>query len=116
MAISVRLKDVLPLLAALLLVFFAFSLPPFYEEAEPASAQAESGRVLIIDAGHGGEDGGAVAADGTVYQYSSRYRLSTVKNGSYYSIDQGVEPDFVISDPAHFYDRAWLTGYICQLP
>ena len=54
MAISVRLKDVLPLLAALLLVFFAFSLPPFYEEAEPASAQAESGRVLIIDAGHGG--------------------------------------------------------------
>ena len=66
MAISLRLKDVLPLLAALLLVFFAFSLPPFYEEAEPASAQAESGRVLIIDAGHGGEDGGAVAADGTV--------------------------------------------------
>lgn len=64
MAISVRLKDVLPLLAALLLVFFAFSLPPFYEEAEPASAQAESGRVLIIDAGHGGEDGGATTAEG----------------------------------------------------
>lgn len=83
------------------------------------AAFKESGLVTLL----GRKSGGgacvvqpAVAADGTVYQYSSRYRLSTVKNGSYYSIDQGVEPDFVISDPAHFYDRAWLTGYICQLP
>ena len=85
----------------------------------PPAAFKESGLVTLL----GRKSGGgacvvqpAVAADGTVYQYSSRYRLSTVKNGSYYSIDQGVEPDFVISDPAHFYDRAWLTGYICQLP
>ena len=83
------------------------------------AAFKESGLVTLL----GRKSGGgacvvqpAVAADGTVYQYSSRYRLSTVKNGSYYSIDQGVEPDFVISDPAHFYDRAWLTDYICQLP
>lgn len=83
------------------------------------AAFKESGLVTLL----GRRSGGgacvvqpAVAADGTVYQYSSRYRLSTVKNGSYYSIDQGVEPDFVISDPAHFYDRAWLTDYICQLP
>lgn len=31
-----------------------------------APASAESGPVLIIDAGHGGEDGGAVAPDGTL--------------------------------------------------
>lgn len=65
MAISVRLRDVLPLLAALLLAVLCFALPPFYaEEAEPVSAQAEDTRVLIIDAGHGGEDGGATTAEG----------------------------------------------------
>lgn len=39
----------------------------FYLEptAEVASAAAATGRVLIIDPGHGGEDGGAVASDGT---------------------------------------------------
>lgn len=30
------------------------------------SASAESAPILVIDAGHGGEDGGAVAADGTL--------------------------------------------------
>lgn len=79
----------------------------------------ESGAVTLLGRQSGG---GAcvveqtIAADGTAYQYSSRYRLSTVKNGSYYSIDQGVTPDFTISDPAHLYDRRWLTNYINQLP
>lgn len=83
------------------------------------AAFKESGVVTLL----GQKSGGgacvvdrAIAADGTVYQYSSRYRLSTVKNGSYYSIDEGVDPDFVISDPAHLYDRAWLTEYLAQLP
>ena len=52
---------------ALLLVLTAaavsFLLPP---GAVKASAAAEAGKtVWVIDAGHGGEDGGAVAADGT---------------------------------------------------
>ena len=61
MAISVRLRDLLPLLVAFILVVLCFTLPPFYEdgEAEPVTAGAEPARVLIIDAGHGGEDGGA---------------------------------------------------------
>ncbi len=33
----------------------------------PASAQLQpAGRIVVVDAGHGGEDGGAVAGDGTV--------------------------------------------------
>lgn len=65
MAISIRLRDVLPLLAALVLVVLCFALPPIYaDEAEPVTAEAETARVLIIDAGHGGEDGGAVTAGG----------------------------------------------------
>lgn len=64
MAISVRLRDLLPLLVAFILVVLCFTLPPFYEdgEAEPVTAGAEPARVLIIDAGHGGEDGGATTA------------------------------------------------------
>lgn len=65
MAISIRLRDVLPLLAALVLVVLCFALPPIYaDEAEPVTAEAETTRVLIIDAGHGGEDGGATTAEG----------------------------------------------------
>lgn len=65
MAISIRLRDVFPLLAALVLVVLCFALPPIYaDEAEPVTAEAETTRVLIIDAGHGGEDGGAVTAGG----------------------------------------------------
>ena len=65
MAISIRLRDVLPLLAALVLVVLCFVLPPIYaDEAEPVTAEAETTRVLIIDAGHGGEDGGATTAEG----------------------------------------------------
>ena len=65
MAILIRLRDVLPLLAALVLVVLCFALPPIYaDEAEPATAEAETTRVLIIDAGHGGEDGGATTAEG----------------------------------------------------
>ena len=83
------------------------------------AAFKESGVVTLLGQTSGGGAcvvGQTIAADGTVYQYSSRYRLSTVKNGSYYSIDQGVVPDFTITDPAHLYDRAWLTAYIAQLP
>ena len=55
MAISIRLKDVLPLLLALVLVVLCFALPPIYaDETEPVTAEAETTRVLIIDAGHGG--------------------------------------------------------------
>lgn len=65
MAISIRLKDLLPLLAALVLIIICFALPSFYEEeSEPVSSDVEATRVLIIDAGHGGEDGGATTADG----------------------------------------------------
>lgn len=66
MAISIRLRDVLPLLAALVLVVLCFALPPIYaDEAEPATAEAETTRVLIIGRqARGGEDGGATTAEG----------------------------------------------------
>ena len=67
-AISIRLRELAALALIIALVALCFALPPFYAdepETEPVSAQAEGGRpLLIIDAGHGGEDGGAVTASG----------------------------------------------------
>ena len=54
-------------------------------------------------------------AYGTLFQISGRLRLSFLKNGSFYDIDQGVDPDFYISDISHYYDRAALTDYISGL-
>ena len=54
-------------------------------------------------------------ACGTLFQISGRFRLSFLKNGSFYDIDQGVDPDFYIDDIANFYNREALTNYINNL-
>lgn len=54
-------------------------------------------------------------AYGTLFQVSSSLRMSFLKNGSFYDIDQGVEPDYYIDNIAHYYDRQALTDYINSL-
>ena len=49
---------------------------------------------------------------GTFFQISGPSRLSFLKNGSFYDIDTGVSPDFVISQPQKFYDHEALVEYI----
>ena len=39
-------------------------------------------------------------------------RISFTKNGSYYDVDRGVEPDHIIDSYDHFFDREALTEYI----
>ena len=79
----------------------------------------QSGKVTILGQTTGG---GAcvvrqsITADGTIFSHSSNSHICTVKNGSYYSVDQGVTPDFTISKLEHFFDREWLTDYIENLP
>ena len=51
-------------------------------------------------------------AYGTVFQISSSKRMSFLKNGSFYDIDQGIDPDYYINDIANFYDREALTQFI----
>ncbi|MBO5544533.1 MAG: hypothetical protein J5949_07855 [Oscillospiraceae bacterium] len=51
-------------------------------------------------------------AYGTVFQISSSQRMSFLKNGSFYDIDQGVEPDYYIDHVDNYYDRAALTEFI----
>lgn len=67
MFIFVKLRDWAPLALAALLIAASFLLPGGDEAALPASAGAPGGLpTLIIDAGHGGEDGGASTAGGTL--------------------------------------------------
>jgi hypothetical protein len=54
-------------------------------------------------------------AYGTSFQISSPNRMSYLKNGSYYDIDRGTEPDYQISTPEKYYDRQALTDYINSL-
>lgn len=56
-----------------------------------------------------------VSADGSIWQISSRLRLSTVTNGSFYAVDQGVAPDVLIDKDENYYDREALTEYINNL-
>ncbi len=82
------------------------------------SVLRSSGQVTILGQQSGG---GActvmpfVTADGTILRISGNRRLSYMKNGSVYDIDQGIEPDYVIRQPEHFYDRQALTEYINDL-
>ncbi|ORT98836.1 hypothetical protein D081_2370 [Anaerovibrio sp. JC8] len=82
------------------------------------SALKNSHRVTILGQTSGG--GACVVqnmttADGCVFNISGPYRLAYTKNGSFYDIDQGVTPDFVLPTPDQFYDRKQLTKYINSL-
>ena len=79
------------------------------------SALSNSHQVTILGQTSGG--GACVVqplstADGCPFQISGASRLAYTKNGSFYDIDQGVEPDFVLASPDLFYDRQHLTEYI----
>ena len=51
----------------------------------------------------------------TVFQISGRTRMSFLKNGSFYDIDQGVAPDYYINSTENFYNRTALTEFINNL-
>ena len=81
-------------------------------------ALKDSGKVTALGRTSGG--GSCVvlnisSAWGTSFQISGSRRLSFIKNGAYYDIDRGAEPDFVITSPAKYYDREALTDYINSL-
>ena len=75
----------------------------------------ESGEVTLLGKTSGGGScvvAFATTAWGTSYRYSGTRRLAFMKNGSYYDVDKGVDPDHIIDTYDHFYDREALTEYI----
>ncbi|MCR5486813.1 MAG: S41 family peptidase [Lachnospiraceae bacterium] len=77
-----------------------------------------SGRVTLLGRTSGG--GSCVVlplttAYGTFFRISGPSRLAFTKNGSFYDIDQGAEPDIFLAFPESFYDREGLTEMINDL-
>ncbi len=75
----------------------------------------QDGRVTLLGQTTGG--GACVvrstsAADGTLFDISDYHRLCIVKNGTFYSIDRGVDEDIPLRKPASYYDRAALAEYL----
>ena len=54
----------------------------------------------------------ASTAYGTMFQFSAAQRMSFLKNGAFYDIDQGIDPDYYIDHIENFYNRAALTDFI----
>lgn len=79
------------------------------------AAFKSSGRVKLLGCASGGGSctvQNVATAWGTYFEISSNKRMSFLKNGVFYDIDQGIEPDYPIARVEHFYDRAALTEYI----
>jgi C-terminal processing protease CtpA/Prc len=55
---------------------------------------------------------GLTTADGTSFNISGFRKFYNVKNGIFYSNDEGAAPDLEITSPDAFYDRANLTKTI----
>ena len=82
------------------------------------SAFKASNRVTLLGRTSGGGSCSVMSASsawGTAFRLSSVYRLSFLKNGSFYDIDRGAEPDFTLTSPEKYYDRQALTEYINSL-
>lgn len=78
----------------------------------------ESGKVTLLgrtSAGGSCSVLNASTAWGTSFQISCPLRVSFLKNGSFYDLDRGAEPDAVLASPAKYYDRQALTEYINSL-
>ena len=81
----------------------------------------ESGRATLIGSKTGG---GACAvyptssAIGTYFNTSSHFRFSAEKNGVFKDIDDGVSPDYKLTELRSFYNRSdknGLTAFIKKL-
>jgi len=86
-----------------------------------ASMLAESGKVTLIGNKTGG---GACAvyitstAAGSLFQTSSPWLFSSVRNGAFFDIEGGVVPDYKLTGYSSFYDRSekkGLTAFIKKL-
>ena len=78
----------------------------------------ESGRVTLLgrtSAGGSCSVQNCSTAWGTSFQISCPLRVSFLKNGSFYDLDRGADPDYVLPSPDQYYDRAALTDYINSL-
>jgi hypothetical protein len=51
-------------------------------------------------------------ASGALFRMSAAQRMSFLKNGSFYDIDQGVDPDIYVDHIENLYNRTAMTEFI----
>jgi len=69
--------------------------------------QTAGGGACVVDS--------TFTADGTIFSFSGRSAMCSVKNGRYVDVDDGVVPDYVIKDPSAYYNRTALSTYLDSL-
>ena len=75
----------------------------------------QSGSVTLIGRRSGGGSCAvlpATTASGSFFQISGNKQISTFKNGSFYNIDTGIEPDIPLTKNESFYDHEGLVEMI----
>ncbi len=75
----------------------------------------DSNKITLLGQTSGG--GGCMvfetsSASGAYFNLSGSWMFAVEKNGTFYNIDRGAEPDYHIGKIANFYDRNKLTNYI----
>ncbi|MBQ3340227.1 MAG: hypothetical protein IJG82_11660, partial [Atopobiaceae bacterium] len=80
----------------------------------PAALKGLYGVTLIGQASGGGSCFvlPCTSASGAQFQISGTGQISTIKNGSFYNADTGVEVDVPIRDTETMYDRQKLVDFI----
>ncbi len=78
----------------------------------------DSGKVTLIGRTSGG--GSCVVsygstASGSIFQISSPIRFSFSKNGGFYDVDRGAEPDVFIRDMSKLYDRKYMNTVLAKI-
>ena len=77
-----------------------------------------AGNVTLIGQRTGGGSNAvlpATSASGTLFQISGNLQIATVRNGAFYNVDTGIEPDVRLNYPESFYDRESLVEMIHNL-
>ena len=78
----------------------------------------DSGKVTLIGRTTGGGSCAVIygtSASGAVFQLSSPMRFSFSKNGGFYDVDRGAEPDVFMKDMSNLYDRQYMNKFIADL-
>lgn len=78
----------------------------------------DSGKVTLIGRTTGGGSCAVMqgsSASGAIFQLSSPMRFSFSKNGGFYDVDRGAEPDVFMRDMSKLYDRKYMNTVLAGI-
>ena len=83
----------------------------------PAALKLSHSATLIGQTSGGGSCAvlPCTSASGTFFQISGPKQLALPKNGTFYNIDSGIDPDVVLTKEESYYDRDALVEYLHEL-